>query len=517
MKNSMQIKIGSLLSYLQMGVNILIGLLYTPIMIRMLGSSEYGLYNTVSSTIAMLSILNLGFNASYIRYFSKYKKKNDEESISKLNGLYIIIFMVIGFVGFICGLFLSFNLNLVFDQGLTAAEYETARVLMLLFTVNLTISFPMSVFQSIISAHEKYVFLKSVGILRTVFSPLLTLPLLLLGYRSIAMITVTICVSIVADIAYLIYSKKFLKISFKFSGFESGLFKSMLIFTSFIAINLIVDQVNNNMGKFLLGRYMGTTAVAVYSVGYTLYQYYTLFSSTISGVFAPRIHRIVNETNEDVNKMKQNLTELFSKVGRIQFLILSLISSGLIFFGKPFISFWAGEEYAESYYVAILLIIPSSIALIQNLGLEIQRAQNKHKFRSLAYVIMALINLSLTVFLCQKFGATGAAIGTAASFVIANGFIMNIYYHKKCNINIIYFWKSILKMSRGLVLPVVFGTGINILVDFNGATWKMFAGILGYAMIYVVSMWFFGMNQYEKSLLIDFTGKMVNVFRRHKR
>jgi len=36
-------------------------------------------------------------------------------------------------------------------------------------------------------------------------------------------------------------------------------------------------------------------------------------------------------------------------------------------------------------------------------------------------------------------------------------------------------------------------------------------------MIYVVSMWFFGMNQYEKSLLIDFTGKMVNVFRRHKR
>ena len=87
-----QIKIGSLLSYFQLVIGVIIQLVYTPIMIRFLGQSEYGLYNTVASTISMLSILSLGFNSGYIRYYSIYKKKEDDISIEKLNGLYIFIF-----------------------------------------------------------------------------------------------------------------------------------------------------------------------------------------------------------------------------------------------------------------------------------------------------------------------------------------------------------------------------------------------------------------------------------------
>ena len=94
-KEVSQIKIGSILSYLQIALNIIIGLTYTPIMIRLLGQSEYGLYNTVSSTISMLSILNLGFASGYVRYYAKYKKENDNESIYKLNGLFLIVFSVL--------------------------------------------------------------------------------------------------------------------------------------------------------------------------------------------------------------------------------------------------------------------------------------------------------------------------------------------------------------------------------------------------------------------------------------
>ena len=102
-----QLKIGSLLSYMQMAISVMIGLVYTPIMLRLLGKSEYGLYNTVASTISMMSILSLGFNSSYIRYYSKYKTKGDQESIFRLNGLFFGIFTVIGAIALICGLFLT--------------------------------------------------------------------------------------------------------------------------------------------------------------------------------------------------------------------------------------------------------------------------------------------------------------------------------------------------------------------------------------------------------------------------
>ncbi len=509
MKNTNQLKIGSLLSYVQMGMGILIGLLYTPVMIRLLGTSEYGLYNTVSSTISMLSLLSLGFNSGYIRFYSQYKKENKQEAINRLNGLFLLIFSILGAIALACGLFLTEHLEYVFDKGLTQQEYATARILMVLLTINLAISLPMSVFSNIISAHEKFVFLKLVGLLRTVLSPLITLPLLLMGYRSVAVVAVTLTVYLISDGLYLFFVIFRLKERFWFRGIQGRDFTSLFVFTAFIAVNLIVDQINWNVDKILLGRFHGTQTVAVYSVGYTLYSYYQMFSTAVSGVFSPRIHKIVNDTKENIPQQKLLLTELFIKVGRIQFLILGLIASGMVFFGEYFITeIWAGAEYKDAYYVLLLLTFPATIPLIQNVGIEIQRAQNRHKFRSIAYLIMALVNLVMTYFLCQTYGAVGGAIGTAVSLLLANGVLINIYYHKKCNLDIAAFWKSIAKTLPGLLIPVFCGVLFLLFVDI-ASVWLFAAAVVGYCVVYFVSIYFFSMNSYEKSLLHQSAKKLL--------
>lgn len=507
--NMNQLKAGTIISYFQMSIQIIIGLAYTPIMIRLLGQSEYGLYNTVSSTIAMLSVLRLGFNNSYIRYFSIYKKNNDKQSIEKLNGLFLTIFACIGMVALFCGLFLTNHLTIVFSTGLNSIEYGIAKILMILLTVNLAISFPMSVFSNIISAHEKFIFLKCMGILQTVLGPLVTLPLLLMGYRSIAMVTVTLIVSLLVDLCHVWYVFGVLQNKFVFAKPEMTLFKDLFAYTLFIAIELIVDQINWNIDKILLARYKGTAMVAVYSVGYSLYTYYQTFSSSISGVFTPRIHKIVN-SDITIKDQKKELTDLFTRVGRIQFLVLALIASGIVFFGKYFIvQIWAGKGYDDAYIVAVLLIVTASIALIQNLGIEIQRAEFKHQFRSIIYFFMALINLMLSIVLCQKYGAIGSAIGTAISLVLANGIIMNIYYQKKCNIDILYFWSSIGKLSVGLIIPIIVGMGMKFWIKSDSLIIYLFE-ILLYVLVYVLSMWKIGMNEYEKRL---FSSLVLKIFR----
>ena len=508
MKKS-QLKAGALLSYVQMALHIIVGLLYTPQMIRLLGQNEYGLYNTVASTISMLSILSLGFNASYIRFYSRYKSKDDTRSISKLNGLFFIIFTIMGTVALLCGIYLSNHLTLVFDTGLTDAEYVKARILMLLLTLNLSISFPMTVFSCIITAHERYVLLKTLGMLKTVVSPLVTLPLLLMGYGSIAMVSVTVAISLITDIIYVFYVLRKLKTRFVFHDFEKGLLKEMFVFTFFIALNIVINQINLNIDKLLLARFKGTAMVAIYSVGFALYAYYETFSTSISNVFTPRIHKLVN-AYPDPQERRVALTDLFTRVGRIQYLILGLVESGLVFFGKTFIvKFWAGSGYDDSYFVALLLILPATIPLIQNLGLEIQRAQNKHQFRSIAYSIMAVLNLIVSIYLCQLYGAVGSAIGTCLATIIANGFIMNIYYQKKCNIDVISFWKEILKLSRGMILPVIAGVLLMLFVNLNSILLFILC-VLGYTVLYCVSMWLFGVNEYEKTLLL----KPLNKLRR---
>lgn len=498
--NTNQLKLGSLLSYGQMALGILIGLFYTPAMIRLLGDSEYGLYNTVASTISMLAILSLGFNSSYIRYYSQYKKQQNQKRIDSLNGLFMLIFIIIGLVAFCCGMFLSMNLELVFSDGLTPGEYRIARVLMMLLSVNLGLSFPMSVFTSIISAHEQYVVLKLLAMMKTVVGPLVSLPLLLLGKGSIAMVSVTLGISLLTDLIYFVYVRKKLRCRFVFRDFEKGLFRQLLVFTSFIALNLIVNEVNTNIPKFLLGRFRGTGSVAVYAAGYTLYQYYMTFSTSISGVFTPRVHRLVQDHWSNPGRQRQVLTDLFVKVGRIQYLVLGMIASGFVLFGRPFMDFWAGEGYEDSYCVTLLLMLPATIALTQNVGIEIQRAMNRHKFRSIAYIFMAAINLGLSIYLSQVYGTIGATIGTAVSLVVANGLVMNIYYHKRCQVNILTFWKNILTMTLGMVPAVVLGIGLNYLLDLSRVPLLLLSVVI-YAVAYMAGMWLMGMNDFEKDLL----------------
>ena len=155
-----QKKYGILLSYISLITTILTGILYTPVMLRLLGQNEYGLYQLVYSVVSYLGLLSLGFGSSYIRFYSRYKVNNDGKGIAKLNGMFMIIFSIISLISILCGSILIINIENVFSTGLTPDEVPTARILMVLMVINLAITFPDSVFNNYVTAHEQFVFQK---------------------------------------------------------------------------------------------------------------------------------------------------------------------------------------------------------------------------------------------------------------------------------------------------------------------------------------------------------------------
>lgn len=497
-----QITIGAILSYVYIAIGAAITLLYTPFMIRILGKSEYGLYNTVASVISSLSILSLGFGSGYIRFFSRFKAENRDDDIAKLNGMFLTIFSVIGIIAFICGIFLSNHLDMVFDTGLTSQELQTAKVLMIMLTINLTISFPASVFTSIITSQEQFIFQKIIILVRQVVSPLVCIPLLLMGYGSVGMVASTVVISLIVDTVNIGFCIFKLKTRFRFHNLPGAVFKELAIYSGFIAINMIVDQINLNIDKILLGRFCGTESVAVYSAGYTLYNYYHLFSTSISNVFTPRIHYIWSNMETTEKEKNRKLSMLFAEVGRIQFIILWLVCSGLILFGRQFIRLWAGNGYENAYYVVLLLAISAIVPLSQNIGIEIQRAKNKHQFRSLIYLFMAFINLGLSIYLCQIYAEIGSAIGTAVSFVVANTIIMNLFYSYALGLTISEYWKRCIKIVISTIPAIIVGVFFCVTVNtFN--LFPMLIGIVGYGLAYLICIYIAVLSRKEKKLIVQ--------------
>ena len=493
---------GVIISYATEIVKILSSLLYTPIMLRLLGDSEYGLYHLVHSVVAYLGLLSLGFGSAYMRFYSRSKAKGDEEEIARLNGMFLTIFSIISIVCLVCGGIMVLNVKTIFGTGLTEPELDRAKILTALMVVNLALTFPNTVFNNSVTAHERFVFQKTLLFFQALLNPFLTLPLLLMGFGSVGMVAVSTALTASLLILNCWFCFKKLKIRFLFKGFQRSLFKEMFIFTFFLFLNQIIDQINWSVDKFLLGRMIGTTAVAIYSTGSLLNSLYIQLSKSISNVFVPQINRIVAEEDDD-----WKLTRLFTKVGRMQFLLLALVMTGIIFFGQSFIRMWAIKGYDNAYYVALLLIIPETVPLIQNVGIEVQRAKNKHKARSVVYFFMAIANIFISIPLIRHFGEVGAAFGTTISLVIANIGFMNWYYHFKINVNMIYFWKNILSMCKGLILPCIAGTLICLFVNTNGLL-RFFAFVFVYTCIYGLSMWLLGINADEKHLIVSILHKL---------
>lgn len=495
-----QIAVGAILSYAYIAIGAVITLLYTPYMIRILGKSEYGLYNTVASVISSLSILSLGFGSGYIRFYSRYKAEDKKEEIAKLNGMFLTIFCVIGIIACVCGLYLSNHLDIVFDTGLTQQELSTAKILMIMLTVNLAISFPASVFTSIITAREQFIFQKTIILIKQVASPLVCIPLLMMGYASVGMVVSTVAISLIVDAVNVLFCLRKLKVRFAFRNFPIQVFKELAIYCIFIAINMVVDQINLNIDKILLGRFCGTSSVAVYSAGYTLYNYYHSFSTSISNVFTPRIHHIWSDQRLSVTQRNQKLSTMFAEVGRIQFLILWLVCSGLIVFGRQFIRIWAGEGYYNAYYVVLILAVSAIVPLSQNIGIEIQRAKNKHQFRSILYIFMAMINLVLSIYLCQRYEEIGSAIGTAISFIIANTIIMDIFYYFVLGLKIIEYWKWCFRILAATMPAFIFGILFCRFVNTYRVV-PMLSGIAAYTFFYLICVYFGALTANEKSTI----------------
>lgn len=492
-----QLKAGVVLSYLSIGLNSIIQLAYTPVMLRLLGQSEYGLYSLVSSVVSYLGLLTFGIGGAYLRFYSREKAAGDEEGVARLNGMFLLVFSAIGAVALFAGFVLAGNAALVFGNQLTAAEQDRAGFLVALLSVNLAISIPSGVFSSYVTAHEQYIFQRLLGIASSVLNPFLTLPLLLMGIGSLSLVLVSLGLTLFTTAINLWFCLRKLHIRFRLRGIRWGVLKEVYIFSAFLFLNQVIDQVNWNVDSIILGHVWGTAVVAVYGLASRMNSIYLGFSTSISGVFAPRINRIVAE-GRDVDSQ---LLNLMVRVGRIQGLLLLLLLMGLTLLGRPFLQWMGGSEaYLGSYPVMLLLIVPVTVPLVQNLGIEIQRAKNKHQFRSLIYAGMAAMNVLTSLLLARPFGAVGVALGTAISLVVANGFVMNWYYHRHLGLNMIAFWKGLSSLAKGVILPAGYCMACGMMLDLFRPV-NFFTAGCGLVAVYTVSMWRWGMNEEEKNLV----------------
>ncbi len=485
-------KIGIVISYLNILIHVVVGFIYVPLLLNYIGKSEYGLYQMIGSFIAYFGIMDFGLTAAVVRFYTKYKAEGNREGMENILAISLRAYLVITFILFTLGSVFYMNIDEIFSNSMSANEIESAKKLFLLLLFNVVLTISTMIYRAVINAYERFLFLKGLETFQLLFQPVLVVLLLQKYPCAFSVALVQTFLNLLLTLCRVYYCFYILNITIKFHYWDKYLFQDFRRLAFSIFAVTLIDQVFFKTNQVILGIFSGTTAVAVYSISSLIYMNYMALSTAISGVYLPHITEMISQ-NEPVKK----LSNLFLQIGRWQYYLLALVASGFIIFGQRFIGIWAGKGFEDAYWITLLIIIPFTIDLIQNIGLSIMQAQNKYDFRAKVYFCMGILNLALAIPLAKEYDGIGCAFATGLAMFVGNGLIMNWYYAKVTGLDIKEFWIQIGEISIGVILLSLLGFYINDAVsDTNIYVYVI--KILIYTFIYGLVLYKWFMNDYEK-------------------
>lgn len=496
---SSQLKTGAVLGYANIIIKNIINLLYTPMLLVFIGQNEFGVYQTAYQFMISLQLFSFGFSAAYIRFYTKSKVQNDAKGINVLNGMYLVIYLVACVIVLVVGFLLSGCSNYIFSSTFSDSEIALIQVLLVVMTINMAVMLFSIVFDGYIIAHERFVFQQTRQIAAAVLAPVLAFCLLLLGLGAPGVALAQLISNFLLLVLNIVYSKRKLSMKFDFSSFDKALLKALIFFSSWLFVNQITDLAVLNLPSVILGATIGASGVAVFSIAVQLRSLFFSLSTTLSNLFIPRINRVVAQTHNN-----WELTELVSKIGRYQGIMICWVLGGFIILGPCFIDVWAGNAFRDAYWLTLIMVVPFIVPLIQNAGIEIQRAKNKHKARSISYLLCAIVDLAITLLLADTLGYWAAAIGCVCYTLLGPIFFMNWYNHKVIGLDMLYFWKKMMPIFFGCCLSTVICYVGTLFLPINSIAAFILWGFV-FSLLYFIIMVNIVLDKNERYILI---GKM---------
>lgn len=496
MKNK-QLTCGALLSYAAIAFNIISGLLYTPWMIRTIGSDQYALY-TLALSIVTLFLLDFGIGGAISKFLSNYYAKGEYNAANRFMGIVYKVFILISAVIALCLGIFFFLIDGIYVK-LTPAELVVFKRLFVIVGVHSVLTFPFTSFNGVLMANEQFIAVKACNLGQKVLTVLLIVVALFLGSSVYVLVLATAVSNILFLIIKYICIKRKTQLRTSFACRDRNLVKSLCSFSVWITVVNLAQRLIFNIMPSIIAATIGSIQVTVFSIAATLEGYVFTFADAINGMFLPKISRIlVGERPEE------QLSDLMAKVGRFHVCTIGLLFVGFLCVGRQFISLWMGPGYEKVYLCALLLIFPSLIDVPQQVARTALLAKDIVKQQAAIYVVMACTNIVLSLILIPSLGIVGAAVSICTAYLLRT-VAFNILYRKKLFIDLKkYFSATYCRWILVAVATTLAGFCITRFLPLPG--WLGLAVHIGILVcIYAVLFLFLGLRKIERRQILSFS------------
>lgn len=480
------------MSYISLCITILLGVIYTPWMIRSIGVPDYGLYVLAMSVINIF-LFDFGLGSAVQRFVSKYLAEGSSDKVNKFLSVTYRLYIIADIVIFLLLFCVYFFIADIY-QGLSPEELVKFKFIYAVIAIFSVFSFPFVHLDGTILAHEKFVHLKLCDLLHQIVIASSMTIFLYLGYGLYTLVLVNVVAGILRVVLKLIVLNRFTEVKIDWRYWDSNILKAIITFSIWVTIYAISQRAVLSVSPSILGIYYDSKYIALLGIAISVEGFFYLFANAINGLFLPKVSKLIASQKAD------DIIQLMIRVGRIQIFLTGMIYIGLISFGRHFINLWVGEEFSLVYICSIIMILPSFIALAQNIAFTTMIAQSKVKNLAYSGVLQAFAFLVIVFPFAKYHGVLGISVSIAVAYSVALIF-NNILFFKILKIDIKrFFVASFIQLMPSLLLALFFGLLVNFIIDING-WYGLGMKIVVFSCIYISLFFMLGLGFQERKEL----------------
>lgn len=391
-------------------VGMMLNLVLIPFIIAKIGNAAFGIWALVNGLVGYLGILDLGLSQTLVKSAAEYLARDDTKGLGEVTATILAVYTLIG-LGIIAVLLPTVPLiQRLFD--VPAADQATFQIVLRIVSVQIALSFPMSIWGSLVAGMEDYHVSNGITLLGNIVRAAFTVLLLSQGFGLVALILLGLGVALlgwVLHYAWVRFRLSELTIRPTVASFKR--FREVLGVSGAMFIWGIAGRTILEVDRLVIGLFMPIVQVAIYEIGLRISNYSRVVLYSAHTILPTASH--LNASNQ-----QNSVAELYLRGTRYLLFAYAIVVGALFLYGAPFIELWVGPDYRGAIPVMYVLLL-GSLFQAQNVighvilpGIGALRTFTKLNLLSLTVKL-------ITVFLfVHLFGLLGAALSTLTTYII---------------------------------------------------------------------------------------------------
>jgi len=422
-------------------LGLLIGIFVTPVIVKELGPSLYGLYSVLLSSATTLGSFDFGLAGSFLKHINEYLTRGDVRCARATVSAAVLFYVGLSLLFIPLGMILAPWLVGFIKIG-SEDRHLASTCLVLAIGYVIATGFA-NIPSQVVTAMHRIDLVSVVGLASQIIGQTIAIVLILSGYGIMGIIVALYIQVFIGAIANLV-------IAYRLIGWPFGTLRAltraelvkMVKYGGWMQLAGLTGIFQSQSDKIVIGAFVNLTSVTAYEIGNKIALLGRTFPLTLCAAAFPAISSI--STMDD----RERLINAYVKSSNMLALVTMFFTSMLIGGAEHIILVWMGHPIADSSAILCMLVISFAVNNLTGIGTAVLRAQAKLKYETSYGWLQLVINVVVSIVLGIRYGLYGIVTGTLVGAACGSIYFL-VIFHKMESLG---WWNTVGKTLTKIVV-----------------------------------------------------------------